>query len=73
MKAVRQVQYALLVLSTNSLRKKMIMSVPCTIKFYQIIFLLFPRQDGQEKYVTCFVSKLVGFFFFFFLPFFFVT
>lgn len=40
----------------------MIMLVPCTIKFYQIIFLLLPLQDGQRKYVTRFVCKLLVFF-----------
>lgn len=53
----------------NTPRKRMIMLVPCTIKFYQIIFLLLPLQDGQRKYVTRFVRKLLVFF----LPFFFVT
>lgn len=57
-KAVRQVQYALSTLSMNTPRKRMIMSVHCTIKSYQDIFLLLSPHNGQRKYVTHFVSKL---------------
>lgn len=41
----------------------MIMSVHSTIKSYQNIFLLLPLHNGERKYVTHFVSKLVFFFF----------
>ena len=61
-KAVRQVKYALFTLSMNTPRKRMIMSVHCTIKSYQNIFLLLPPHNGQRKYATHFVSKLVGLF-----------
>lgn len=56
-KAVRQVQYALFTLSANTPRKRMIMSVHCTVKSYQNIFLVLPPHDGQRKRATRFVSE----------------
>lgn len=48
---------SLFTLSANTPRKRMIMSVHCTVKSYQNIFLVLPPHDGQRKRVTHFVSE----------------
>lgn len=59
---------SLFTLSANTPRKRMIMSVHCTVKSYQNIFLVLPPHDGQRKRVTHFVSEGCFLFCFVFFP-----